>query len=154
MGKSNKSTSSTLSNNTKSKRMATKSSKGVMLKNRKRSVKTKSSSVSKREVSTSRRNAVGMKSYAVSGAGAKKRSSKIRKRVSKRSSRKNKTSGNLSKDTKSDIKSLTILVRARDAKGRFATSDFIGEEMSLTIDLPIRKPFNGTTETSIKNEKH
>ena len=141
--------------------MATKPSKGMMMENKKRSVKTKPSSASrrggiesKRKVSASRRNAVGMKSHAMSGAGVKKRSSKIRKRVSKRSSRKNKTSRNLSNDTKSGIKSLTILVRARDAKGRFATSDFIGEEMSLTIDLPIRKPFNGTTETSIKNEKH
>ena len=144
--------------------MAKKTSKDVMMENKKRSVKTKSASASRREapkskrkVSASRRNAVGMKSYALSGAGAKKNSSKIRKRVSKRSSRKNKTSRNLSKfgtkDTKSDIKSLTVLVRARDAKGRFATNDSIGEEMSLTIDLPIRKSSNGTTETSIKNEK-
>ena len=148
--------------------MATKTSKGVMMENKKRSVKTKtkSASASRREVpeskrkdSASRRNAVGMKSYAMSGAGAKKKSSKIRKRVSKGSSRKNKTSRNLSKfavkGTKSDIKSLTILVRVRDAKGRFATNDSIGEEMSLTIDLPIRKSSsNGTTETFIKNEKH
>ena len=155
--------------------MATKTSKGVMMENKKRSVKTKAASASRREVpeskrkdSASRRKAVqrvpliaivGMKSYAMSGAGAKKKSSKIRKRVSKGSSRKNKTSRNLSKfavkGTKSDIKSLTILVRVRDAKGRFATNDSIGEEMSLTIDLPIRKSSsNGTTETFIKNEKH
>merc|ERR1712168_254796 len=122
----------------------------MMMENKKRSVKTKSSSASRREskrkVSASRKNAVSMKSRAMSGAGAKKRSSKIKKRVSKGSSRKNKTSRNFSK---SDIRSLTILVRARDAKGRFATNDSIGEEMSLSIDLPIRKSSHGTTETFI-----